>query len=440
MEATSVVLIRNARLLDPAGGVDGQRDLLVVAGKVARIAPRIPSSEARSATGPEEPCLTIDAEGLWLLPGLVDIHVHFREPGFTRKETLATGGRAAAAGGYTTVVCEPNTEPPVCTADQVRVLAEKARREAPVHVYFKAAMSRDRAGLEPNDVAELAKQERVVALSDDGDPVVDPALMEEVCRRAAAADIPLTPHCEDSPRALEMIRDGRHPGFEPEEPYTNEPRYVHRDLEIAARCGCRVHFSHVSTGQSVRRIEEYRSRARVSYELTPHHLLLSIDDHGGGEVPQVNPPIRSAADREALQRALLSGSADVIASDHAPHTAADKASGASGLIGLETTLGLMLTHFVAEEKLPPAALVRLMSLSPARLLGLPAGTLQPGRRADMTLVDPCREWTVDPDSFRSLSRNTPFAGRSLRGKAVATWVEGKEVFAESCLEDRRARA
>jgi len=421
------LLIKNALLTDPAAGVDAVRDVLVMDGRVQMVAPRI---EPVNPSGQAGASLTvIDAGGLWLWPGLVDVHVHFREPGFTRKETIRTGSLAAAAGGYTSVICEPNTEPPTDSPDRVRELLRKADTEAAVRVYFKAAMTRDRDGCEPADVAALARESRVVALSDDGDPIADAAVMESVCRAAAAAGIVVTPHSEDSPRALERIAAGADPGFVPGKPYTNEAAWIERDLRAAARAGCRMHVSHVSLAASVQVIEQHRrGHPAITWEVAPHHLLLAREDYAEGEAPKVNPPLRTDADRQALCRALEGGSLDAVASDHAPHTAEDKARGASGLIGLETTLGLVLTHFVATGRLSRSDAVRVMSLRPARIFGLEAGTLEPGSPADFVLIDPEREWTVDPASFLSKSRNCPYAGRRLRGKAVATYVGGKAAF------------
>lgn len=440
----STVLIQGVRLVDPAAGIDGRRDVLVAGGRVLSVGDEISLEKAHAALdrGEHGKGMTlIRGDGLWLWPGLVDAHVHFREPGFTEKETLQTGALAAAAGGYTSVICEPNTEPAVDSVDIVRHLTEKARRESIVHVYFKAAMTRGRMGKGPTDVPALAREDGVVALSDDGDPVVDAAVMECVCRAAAESGVVLAPHCEDSPRALEQLAAGVSPGFEPGEPYANETNYIERDLQLADRCGCRIHFSHVSLAGSVGVIADFRARSAeasgVTFEAAPHHLLLSTEDFAESDVPKVNPPLRSAEDRRALCDALAAGLVNAIASDHAPHTAQDKASGASGLIGLETTLGLVLTHFVAEGRLSAPDAVGLLSLSPARIFGLPAGTLRPGAPADMVLIDPEAEWTVDPGEFRSKSRNTPFGGRRLRGKAVATYVGGDEVFCVSGFDRRK---
>ena len=434
------LLIQGALLTDPAASVDAARDVLVASGRVALVAERITPQEAAELAGAADGLDLLDARGLWLWPGLVDAHVHFREPGYEAKETIRTGSLAAAAGGYTSVICEPNTQPPTDSPERARDLVRRADAEAVVHVYFKAAMTAGRLGRQPSDAAALAREPRVVALSDDGDPVADAAVMDAVCRAAAAAGIIITPHCEDSARALLMMAEGCSPGFVPGRPYANEAGWVERDVRAAGRAGCRIHVSHVSLAHSVDLIERYRrGRTGVTYEVAPHHLLLSADDYEDGEAPMVNPPLRAASDRRALCEALESGSADVVASDHAPHTAEDKSHGASGLIGLETTLGLVLTQFVADGRLSRERAVRVMSLRPAEIFGLPAGTLRPGSPADMVLIDPAREWTVDPQEFRSRSRNCPYAGWRLRGKALATWVAGREAFADDGLSRRKGR-
>ena len=382
----------------------------------------------------------IDATGLWLWPGLVDIHVHFREPGFTRKETIASGCAAALRGGYTSVVCEPNTDPPLDSAELATELHKRAEAAGPVRVHFKAAMTQGRAGRKAGDFGALAACPHVVALSDDGDPVTDAALMEEICRRAAAAGLPLSPHCEDSRRALEDYGAGAQPGFEVGPPYSNEANYVARDLALAARTGCRVHFSHVSLARSVELIEQYRaggrSAADVTFEVTPHHLLLCKSDYAPGAAPSVCPPLRAAEDRDALRECLARGAPDAVASDHAPHTREDTERGATGLIGLETTLGLMLTHFVHTGALSPLEAAGLLSTRPARVLRLPAGSLAVGQPADMVFIDPDEEWTVRADEFASLSHNTPYEGWPMCGRAVAVAVGGNLAFRLPSFEGR----
>jgi dihydroorotase len=404
---------------------------------VARVAERIAPETTRGGDGEVG---VIEAGGLWLWPGLVDAHVHFREPGFTQKETIASGGAAAVRGGYTSVICEPNTEPPIDSAELVRSLAAKARRESPARVYFKAAMTRGREGDRLGALEELAREPGVVALSDDGDPVSSEALMAEVCEAAARLDLLLSPHCEDSPRALARRDAGASEGFDPGAPYDNEASYIERDLELAQRFGCRIHFSHVSLARSVEVIEGVRrggeAPGNVTFEVTPHHLLLSADDFAGGSVPRVNPPLRSSSDREAIQRALVDGVADMIATDHAPHTPEDKAQGACGLIGLETALGLVLTYFVRERRVTVADAVRAMCVRPAHVFGLPGGSLAEGQPADAVLIDPDEQWQVRGADFASLSRNTPYEGWQLRGRAVAVLVGGRLVHVRDSARDR----
>ena len=426
-------LIRRVHVMDPSTGQCGVRDVLVAEGRIARVAERIPSEEAPRTAA-------VECEGLWLWPGLVDAHVHFREPGFAHKETIASGSAAALRGGYTAVVCEPNTMPPIDTPELVRSLARKARRDGAIRVYFKAAMTTGREGTRPSDIEAMAREPSVVALSDDGDPVTRLDVMERVCRDAARIGLLLTPHCEDSPRALRDYQAGARPGFEPGEPYTNEARYVERDLALARRWGCRVHFSHVSLAESVELIRRFRAQedggALVTYEVTPHHLLLSAADYPAGQAPKVCPPLRSPTDRDALQEALTSGQADAVASDHAPHLAHEKAAGASGLIGLETSLGLVLTEFVHTGRLDPLDAARAMSTRPAQVLGLPAGSLATGRAADMVFIDPEERWRVRADDLASLSRNTPYDGRGLWGRAVGVMVGGRVAFARESFRSR----
>ena len=427
-------LIRRARLTDPTAGLDGIRDVLIVNGRVASVAEKI---------APEGSIGVIDADGLWLWPGLVDAHVHFREPGFTHKETIASGGAAAVRGGYTSVVCEPNTDPPIDCAELVRDLARKAGKESPARVYFKAALTRGREGEQLAALQALADEPSVVAFSDDGDPIVGKALMARACEAAAQMGILLSPHCEDSPRAMDLYAAGVSPGFEPAEPHANEAGYVERDLELARRFGCRIHFSHVSLARSIELIERSRQEGgapeKVTFEVTPHHLLLSAADYEPGRVPLVNPPLRPVSDRGAVQRAVTDAVADAIASDHAPHARGEKERGAHGLIGLETTLGLLLTHFVHAGRLTRLAAARLMSTRPAQIFGLPGGSLVEGQTADSVLIDPNEQWRVQAADFASLSRNTPYEGWELKGRAVAVLVGGRMVYERDSFGGRVRR-
>lgn len=435
--APQTYLIRGARVADPSTDLWAHRDVLVADGRVAQVAPEISVSVARSAG--KGTVRVVEAEGLWLWPGLVDLHVHFREPGYTHKETMASGCRAALRGGYTAVVCEPNTDPPIATPELVAELAGRAAEQSPVRVFFKATMTKGRRGQAPADMEALARQERVVALSDDGDPIVRREVVEEVCKRAARVGLPLSPHCEDSARSLAAYSAGTRPGFEPRPAHQNEALYIGRDAGLAVRWGSAVHFSHVSLEESLcvlRHIREEAPSAPVTLECAPHHLLLSAQDFDPDAIPKVNPPLRTPSDRQALQDALVAGEIDAIASDHAPHTAEEKEAGASGFIGLETTLALILTEFVHPGRLAPLDATAFMSTRPAAILGLAAGGVCAGGRADLTLIDPDVEWTVRAEEFASLSRNTPFEGRRLRGRAVGTMIDGRLEFARQSLRAR----
>ena len=381
----------------------------------------------------------IDATDLWVLPGLIDPHVHFREPGYTHKETIKTGCRAAAKGGYTAVVCEPNTEPPLGSPSLIRELSERAQQLRGTRVFFKGTMTHGRKGLKVADLRALARIPEVVAFSDDGNPVLSEKVMGAVCREAARLGIPLSPHCEDSEAVIEAYHAGKTPGFDPGPPYSNEPNYVRRELSLAEQWGCGIHFSHISLRESLGEICRFRRlhpELPITVEVTPHHLLLCREDYAGQEVPLVNPPLRSRDDMRALQDALCEGTVDVVASDHAPHTRTEKGEGARGFIGLESTLSLIITHFVEPGRLTLSEAVRVLSANAARAFGLPGGQIGPGWPADLTFVDPDAGCTIDGETMESRSSNTPFDGRFVRGTVCATMVGGRLVYADGDFENR----
>jgi dihydroorotase len=412
------ILIDNARVINPASGLDGVCDILISEGRVAAVEPGI------CLMAPD--VLRIQADGLIAAPGLVDAHVHFREPGFESKETIETGARAAAAGGFTAVICEPNLAPPPDTVARAREMAARAEGAA-VRIFQKACITVGRAGEEPVDVAALNREPNIRGFSDDGDPLVDRAVMAAALACAAAAGAVLSPHEEDSPAGIERrrARPGRL-GFRPRRDYENEPEYVGRDIALAKPVAARLHVSHASLAETMDLVRmAKRSGLPVSCEVAPHHFCLDTDFCGREELTvKVNPPIRSPRDRTALLDAIADGTVDLIASDHAPHTAVDKEGGAHGVIGLETTLGLVATHLVAEQIIDWPRAVELLSVAPARVFGLETRGLAPSAPADVTLIDPTLAWTVDPEEFRSHARNCPFAGWSLHGRAVATIVGG----------------
>ncbi|MFP4176528.1 MAG: dihydroorotase [Candidatus Brocadiia bacterium] len=428
----NVLIIRDVRITDPETDVDEQGDLVIADGVVRGVGTDGAADELLQAGRCD--VTMVDGEGLWAWPGLVDPHVHFREPGFTNKETFETGGRAAMRGGYTSVICEPNTDPPLADRGVIREVADRAEQAAPVKMYFKGAMTAGRGGTELSDIEQLAREPAVVALSDDGDPVVSADLMREICRRAARVGLPLSPHCEDSDRALAAYRSGVDSGFVPDRPYWNETHYVERDCTLAARYGTTVHFSHLSLPASVEATR--RPEGHFTCEVTPHHLLLSSDMYDEGECPVVNPPLRRENDRQGLCKALAEDRIDVIASDHAPHTNADKQEGASGFVGLETTLALVLTHFVHPGYMEASEAVRLLSSRPARIFGLDAGNLETGEPADVAIIDPDQEWTVRGHRMASRSRNTPFENAGLRGRTAGVIIDGGLEWASETLESR----
>lgn len=436
--AEAGLLLKGGRLLDPCVGVDAVSDLLIRGGRIAAL-----GDEARQISVGAE---TIPARGLLICPGLVDLHVHFREPGFEQKETIESGSRAAAAGGFTSVVCEPNTSPPI---DSVEVL-EKVKTgasQAVVRVFVKCCITAGQAGEELTDFAALAKA-GAAAFSDDGEPILKADVMREALVKARDHGLPVTPHCEESVRSRALDPAS--------EPFRREPELVQRDVALAVETGARLHISHVSTAEAAQHVEKAKAksaessarpsirltsgglRASISAEVAPHHLLLSIQDVPPGDGAfKVNPPLRSRADVEALKKALADGTLDCVATDHAPQTAADKAlpydEAAPGFVGLETAVGLMLTHLVRPGIISESKFVELMSCNPARILGLRAGRLEVGAPADITVIDPQAKWTVDPDSFASKSRNTPFAGWRLVGKPVMTIVGGRIVMRDGFI-------
>lgn len=432
-------LIENVRFVDGSRHLDEtETDILLSDGRIKKIAPHPLNSDLIIET--EQEYVRIDAKGLWLWPGLVDGHVHLREPGYEHKETFASGCRAAACGGYTTVICEPNTNPPLASACVINEAARKSKNDGCVNVLFKAAMTHNREGRRVAEYQEFKGTSDVVALSDDGDPVSSALLSDMVCREAAKTPFVLSPHCEDSERVISDYESGAYPGFKRTLPYHNETLYVERDARCALKHGCKIHFSHLSFESSISLISDIRNspslKSHITCEVTPHHLLLSERDYTPGKTPRVNPPLRSKNDVAALQEALKDGRIDAIGSDHAPHSHSEKLQGAMGFIGLETSLALILTHFVRPGHITPLDACRLLSSAPAIIFNIHGGSAIEGQSADLVLIDPHRRWEVDSENFYSKSKNTPFEGHQLIGKAIGTIVKGKFVFADISLKNR----
>ena len=395
----------------------------------------------------------IDAQGKILVPGLIDAHVHFREPGQQYKEDLCTGSFAAAAGGFTTVIAEPNTIPPIDSPVRLRRLLDNAKKKCIINFYSKAAITRGMKGNSLTDIVKL-KETGAKAISDDGNPVPGRRLMLNALIKGKECRIPVTPHCEESAFYREKIlrqseKLGQHsfcplmpyslPGAGP---YTSEAGFIKRDVELAERTEGHLHISHVSLAKSVDIIAEAKKRGvKVTAEATPHHLLLTEQMAKEiGPNAKVNPPLRSEEDVAAIREGLANGTIDIIASDHAPHSPEEKnrdwEEAPFGIIGMETTLGLILTFLVRPGILTLSQAIEKMTIMPARIFGLDArgvGSLRPGVKADLTLIDLNRKWKVDSNSFYSKGRNCPFNGWELHGKAILTIVAGRIVAMDGII-------
>jgi dihydroorotase len=416
------LLLRGGRVLDPSSSVDRAADLLVEDGRIARVEPGLAApADAR----------VIDVAGRIVAPGLIDPHVHLREPGQEHKEDIQTGTRAAAAGGFTTVCCMPNTRPVNDCRAVTELIVRRARAVGAARVCPVGAITKGSAGTELADFDEM-KAAGAVAFSDDGHCVMDAGLMRRAFERARALGLPLSQHCQDEHLAHQAVAHegafAARAGLRGE-PAAAESVIVARDLELVELTGARYHVAHVSAAATVRLVRDARRRGLpVTAEVTPHHFTLTDEAISSGDPStRVNPPLRTADDRDALWEGLVDGTLDCIATDHAPHAPAEKDGGlqraAPGLVGLETALALGL-RLVGAGVLSLERLIAAMTIGPARAFGLPGGTLAPGAPADVVVIDPDRVWTVVPAALHSKSKNTPFAGWELRGKAVLTLCGG----------------
>ena len=423
------LLIRNGRVIDPANGLDGPADVLIVDGLVSRVGPRL---EAPAGTA------TIDAGGRVVAPGFIDIHVHLREPGYEYKETVATGTRAAAAGGFTAVAAMANTSPVNDTRAVTDYVLAEARARGAVRVYPIGAVTRGLKGAELAELGELAEA-GCVAYSDDGRPVVSSALLRRALEYAQAFGKPIISHAEEVTLAEGGVM---HEGFVSTDlglrgiPAAAEEIMVARDVALAELTGTRVHIAHVSTAAAVRLLREAKARGvPVTGEVTPHHLLLTDETMRRYDAnAKMAPPLRSKRDVEACREALADGTLDAIATDHAPHALSDKEveleHAANGIVGLETAVALCLTHLVRERVLDLPTLVARLTVGPARVLELPGGSLRPGGPGDVTILDLEREHVIDPARFHSKGRNTPFGEWRCVGAPWMTVVAGRVVMQE----------
>ena len=445
-----MILIKNGHVVGAAGG---PADVLIEGDRVVAICENLPSADGTTV---------IDAAGCIVAPGLVDMHVHFRDPGYEYKEDVFSGAAAAAAGGVTTCCCMPNTSPVIDNAKIVKRLLKKAG-DAAVTVVPYGAVTLGQKGVELTDFASL-KKAGVIALSDDGNPVQNARLMYIAMQAAREADMLIVSHCEDADLAQNFAVNEGKVSWElmiPGRPAIAEEIMVARDAMLAAKTGARVHIAHVSAAGSVEIIRKAKTAGMaITAETCPQYFTLTEDEIlTQGALARVNPPLRTKADAEAVIDGLEDGTIDAIATDHAPHSAEEKAlpleEAPSGMIGLETSLALALTHLYHTGKLGMEKIIELMSVNPARILGIGcerrddggkgcgdgrgdeggwgvgiagAASAFPLHHADIVVFDPDKEWTVRPEKFRSKARNTPFGGMKLRGKVMYTISRGKVVY------------
>lgn len=435
-----MLLIQNGTLIDPQDGSVGQRDILIAGGNIIKTAPVIQEKEARALApaGDRDRLQVIDAEGLKIGPGLVDVHVHFRDPGFTHKEDIMTGAQAAAKGGFTSVVLMANTRP-AADCEQVLKYVLKEGRKTAIRVYSCCCVTEGLHGEKLTDMAAL-KEAGAVGFTDDGIPLLSEALTEQAMQKAAALNVPLSFHEEDpayiSENGVNHGKASAHYGIEGSDRMA-EISLVRRDLEIALRTGAAFNVQHISAKESVELVHAAKARAKeagqdnIHAEATPHHFSLTEDAViQYGTLAKMNPPLREEADRLAIIEGLRDGTIDLIATDHAPHAREEKekplTEAPSGIIGLETAFALAVTNLVRAGHLDYAQLFERMSLAPARLYSLPCNGVREGAPADLILFDDTAQITFD--RFVSKSQNSPFLGQTLYGKICKTICGGRIVY------------
>jgi dihydroorotase len=454
----NAVLFTGGRVIDPANQLDAKTDLLIADGKIIAI-----GRDAAAQASAE--AMRIQANGLVICPGLIDLHVHLREPGQTAKETIATGTRAAAHGGFTSVLCMPNTNPPIDQASTVAFIRDKAKTDAVVNVFVSGAITKNLAGEEMAPIGSL-KNAGVVAITDDGHCIQNNELMRRSLEYARMFQLPVLDHCQD----YSLVTDGvMHEGYWSTLlglrgwPAAGEETIVARNILLAEKTNAHVHLQHLSSAKSVSLLREAKKQGLpVSAEVCPHHFTLTDAAVAGGDhywktdgrdfwqrakrgkTPpswpnydthfKMNPPLRAADDRKALLEGIADGTIDVIASDHAPHCNFEKEVefdyAPFGIVGLETELALSLTQLFHSKLMSLPDLIARLTTNPARILHLDKGTLTPGKDADITVFDPNCEWVYSPADCMSKSANTPFFNWPLKGKAIAVWVQGRLIWRE----------
>ncbi len=419
-------VIRGARIIDPSQGLDEKRCLVVEGGQIAGMPKRPPRGGTQ---------LEIDGRGLWLVPGLVDLHTHLREPGQEYKETVETGAKAAVAGGFTTIVAMPNTDPPNDGRAVTELIIERAEEAGMARVLPAGAITKGLAGKDLSEMGDL-RDAGCVVFTDDGRPVMNAGLMRRALEYARGLGVPVMTHSED----LDLAKGGvMNEGAAATRlglrgvPASAEEVMVNRDIRLLKDTGGRLHVAHVSTAGAVGAVRDARRRGlQVTCEVTPHHFTLTdVACEQFDTSTKMMPPLRSEADRAALLDGMRDGTVQAIATDHAPHSSIEKDvefdRAANGIVGLETALSLTL-KIVLEGELGLSKAVELLTSGPAGVLGLDSGTLATGSKADFVLIDPEASWTVVPERFLSKGRNTPFRGWTLPGKVVGTWISGRRVY------------
>jgi len=425
---SGVVVIRGGTVIDPASGLHARRDVVVRDGRVTEVSDAVGADTLADAT-------VIPAANCLVLPGLIDMHVHLREPGYEYRETIETGTRAAVAGGFTAVACMANTNPVNDNAAVTEYIRERAQAAGLARVYPIGAVSKQLKGEELAEIGEM-RRAGIVAVSDDGMPIMNGGLMRRALEYTAMFGLPVIVHEEDRLIAAEGVMNEGAMSLRlglKGMPAAAEEAMIARDLTLLERTGGRVHVAHVSTAGAVELIRAAKQRGLpVTAEGAPHHFTLTeAAVEGYNTAAKMNPPLRTQRDVEAVRRGVADGTIDAIASDHAPHHRDEKEvefdRALNGVVGLETTLPLAL-RLADEAKIPLDTIVAAMTINPARILGLPLGTLAVGADADITVVDPTRGWTVRASGFRSKGRSTPFEGMEMRGQAVVTMVSGRIVW------------
>lgn len=420
------ILIKNGRLINPSENLDKVMDIFVEDGIIKEKAESI---EKQADT-------VIDAAGCYVMPGLIDLHVHFRDPGLTYKEDIETGSKAAAKGGFTTVCCMPNTKPVVDNVETVKYIIKKGEKTGLTNVLPVGAVTKNMAGVEITDVEEL-KKAGICAISEDGKSVMNSGVYRKAMKNAAKANVPVLAHCED----INLVEGGViNLGDKSSELGVKgisnavEDVIAMRDIMLAKETGATLHLCHCSTKDSVEMVKRAKEEGiKVTAEVCPHHFSMCSDDITSNDGNfKMNPPLRAREDMEALIKGLQDDIMDVISTDHAPHSAEEKAKDLEhapfGIVGLETSVALTVTNLVKKGYLTPMQMAAKMSYNPAKVLGIPKGTLDDGKIADITIIDPDKEYTIDVNNFESKGKNTPFDGYKVSGEVEYTILNGKVVY------------